>query len=165
MIRSREATGIVLAVFCGLIVPVLWADEAARYAVHTKGKIGFIDRAGKMIIEPQFEDAIHFQDGVASVKAHGKWGYVDSNGKWVISPRYDEARTFYHGLGTVRVGSKWGFINREGKWAIPLQYDLARSFVDSGVPGAELTFARVKTGNQWMLIDTRGKPVLKPQVD
>jgi len=131
MMVSKKATRILMVVLCGLIAPMLWTDDVARYAVHTGGKIGFIDRDGKMVIEPQFEDAIHFQDGVASVKAGGKWGYIDPSGKWVIPPRYDEARTFYQGLGTVRLGSKWGYINREGKWVIPLRYDVAKSFVDS----------------------------------
>src|SRR5881394_3855564 len=73
MMASRETTRILMLALCGLVAPALWTDDAPRYAVHTKGKIGFIDRAGKMVIKPQFDDAIHFQDGVASVKAGGKW--------------------------------------------------------------------------------------------
>ena len=31
------------------------------------GKYGFIDRTGKMVINPQFDNAYHFSDGLALV--------------------------------------------------------------------------------------------------
>src|SRR5207248_10491241 len=99
MMASRETTRILMLALCGLVALALWTDAAPRYAVHTKGKIGFIDRAGDMDIKPQFDDAIHFQVGVPSVKAGGQWRYVDPSGKWVISPRFDDAQNYYLGVG------------------------------------------------------------------
>ena len=53
-------------------------------------KYGFIDKSGKMVIEPQFDDEIDiagsFIAGLACVRKDGKEGFIDKNGKVVIEP-------------------------------------------------------------------------------
>ena len=63
---------------------------------NTAGKIGYIDRTGRMVIQPQFElggveSDYPFSEGLAAVAvAHGKWGYIDKTGKFAIAPRFQE---------------------------------------------------------------------------
>jgi len=41
------------------------------------GKWGYIDRAGKYLAAPQFDEAHAFtKDGLARVRIAGKWGYI-----------------------------------------------------------------------------------------
>jgi hypothetical protein len=49
------------------------------------GKWGYIDRTGKFIIRPQFDEALNmeFSNGLARVKIDGKWGYINKTGKFV----------------------------------------------------------------------------------
>ncbi len=62
-------------------------------AMARKGdKIGFIDKTGKWIIEPQFEAARDFENEYAAVKKNGKWGIINTKGEWVIQPAYDAIR-------------------------------------------------------------------------
>jgi hypothetical protein len=48
--------------------------------IEQDGKWGYIDTTGRFIIEPQFEDARSFKDGVASVRKNDKWVLIDKSG-------------------------------------------------------------------------------------
>jgi hypothetical protein len=47
------------------------------------GKWGYIDRSGTVVIEPGFDEAAEFLDGLARVKVGGKPGYIDRTGNFV----------------------------------------------------------------------------------
>lgn len=66
-------------------------------------KIGFIDRNGKFVGEPNLNGAAGpFAEGYAAVELpHNKWGYIDSSCKMVIEPRFAWARRFSEGLARV----------------------------------------------------------------
>lgn len=50
-------------------------------------KWGFIDKSGKMVIEPMFEDAASFKNGLAYVKINAaKQGYINRSGQFVWQP-------------------------------------------------------------------------------
>ena len=69
--------------------------------VAVDGKIGYMDRTGKIVIKPQFDVATPFNNGIASValgkyelqegvshfvRIGDKWGYIDKNGKYLWPP-------------------------------------------------------------------------------
>lgn len=65
---------------------------------------GFVDKAGKWVIQPQFESAECFSEGLACVQTSGKehkYGFIDKTGKFVIPPRYSFASSFAEGLAPV----------------------------------------------------------------
>ena len=80
------------------------------------GKWGYIDKQGKMVVNPQFDVAHPFVDGLAAVRigdeSTGKWGYIDKQGKMVVNPQFDSTEPFAEGLAAVRNGDKWGYISR-----------------------------------------------------
>ena len=49
-------------------------------------KSGYIDRSGKMVIEPQFDNSGPFQEGFANVNTDGKWCYIDRTGNYMLRP-------------------------------------------------------------------------------
>ncbi|PGH37815.1 MAG: hypothetical protein CRN43_18915, partial [Candidatus Nephrothrix sp. EaCA] len=53
------------------------SDEIFLAPVKIDGKWGYINKAGKIVIKPQFEDARWFQEGLARIKLGGRWGYID----------------------------------------------------------------------------------------
>ena len=77
-------------------------------------------KPGTIVINPQFNSADSFSDGLARVRigdfTTGKWGFIDKTGHYVINPQFDEADSFSDGLAAVRIGDsttgKWGFIAR-----------------------------------------------------
>ena len=141
---------------------------ASPFRDDRTGKWGFIDKQGKWVIQPQFDDARGFSDGLAAVRMGdydtGKWGFIDEKGKWLIQPQFDDVRYFSDGVAAVRIGDdktgKWGFIDRQGKWVIQPQFDGARYFSD-GV--AAVRIGDDKTG-KWGFID-KDRWVIQPQFD
>jgi hypothetical protein len=122
--------------------PDPFEEGLARY-VADDGKIGFFNKKGKVVIQPQFGGASYFHDGLAAVCTGckeeriddativrgGKWGYIDHKGRIVIQPRFDYAFAFEHGRAQVCVGCReepmgehsivtggqWGYVDRHGK--------------------------------------------------
>ena len=47
------------------------------------GKVGYIDKTGKMVINPQWDNGWEFSEGLAQVQLDGKWGFIDKTGKIV----------------------------------------------------------------------------------
>jgi hypothetical protein len=53
------------------------------FLIKQNGKYGYINRAGKVIIEPQFDLADEFSEGLARIGIAGNFGYIDEAGKIV----------------------------------------------------------------------------------
>lgn len=69
-------------------------------------KLGFMDRAGHVVIEPLFRETTGFSEGLAAVKIIGSdgqyvWGYIDRAGKFAIAPQFRQAHPFAGGLAQV----------------------------------------------------------------
>ena len=47
------------------------------FPVKQNGKYGYIDKTGKVIIEPRFDFADKFYEGFARVSVDGKEGFID----------------------------------------------------------------------------------------
>ena len=67
-----------------------------------------MDKTGSVVIQPRYDDAFPFSDGLAPVELAAKWGYVDKTGKVVIRIRYDIGHMFSEGLASVKLRGKWG---------------------------------------------------------
>ncbi|MBP3298724.1 MAG: WG repeat-containing protein [Muribaculaceae bacterium] len=95
-------------------------------AVEINGKVGFIDRYNRFVIEPQFEpmdDMEGFHYGMAVVKKDGKYGYIDKRGNFVFSPGFDKAENFGDDLmAVVKMGNKFGCIDLSGDTVVPCSY-------------------------------------------
>ena len=86
------------------------------FRVRQDGKIGFINRAGKVVIRTDATVGANFSEGLARVQLNKKWGYVDEGGKLTIQPQFDDAFDFTGGLALVKVGDKYGYIDKAGKY-------------------------------------------------
>ncbi len=79
----------------------------------------------EVVIQPQFDKARDFSDGLAAVFNGEKWGYIDKTGKVVIDFQYDIAGDFSEGVAAVATVVKgeygktpdtetWYLINKTG---------------------------------------------------
>ena len=64
-------------------------------------KHGYADSLGNILIDPKFEDAGKFSEGMAYVKQNGKYGYIDKTGKMIIEAKYKIAGNFKEGKAFV----------------------------------------------------------------
>lgn len=95
-----------------------------------KGKWGFVNATGKVVIAPKYDLAINFYEGLAAVQLNGKWGYIDKTGKVIVPVKYEYTGFFSEDLMTVRLNNKWGYVDKRGKEVIPPKYDFAAPFKD-----------------------------------
>jgi len=141
---------------------IIESDEA-RYKegliyVKVNGKWGFMDENGKMVIEPQFDYASYFSEGLAAVGTGNftpKWGFIDKTGKYVIEPQFTDAHFFLDGMAVAAKDEKYGFIDKEGNFVIEPQFKYAYHFSDGLAP--------VQADTKWGYIDKAGKFVVEPQ--
>jgi len=155
-------------------------------------KWGFVDKEGKIKINPQFSNTGNFANGKCAVaNSDGKWGYIDKEGKMLINYQFEKAKEFVDGKAIVVSGDKTGLIDEAGKYLINPQFS---DMVDDGAKylieqdrkwgwcdkegkiiinpqfGEAFPFmgndlAAVQSGKSWGYIDIDGKIVINPQFD
>lgn len=69
-------------------------NDATYAAVKINGKWGFIDKDGNVVIEPAYEDARSFANGLAAVMQDGLWGYIEPDGEVAMRPQFYGAKDF-----------------------------------------------------------------------
>lgn len=128
-------------------------------AVYVKGRWGYADQSGRLVVEARFDAARPFVDGLARVgvvdeelpelegRPNIKWGYVDESGRVVVELRYTVLRDFSGNLAAAAVldtekpkspaagrgGSlnlRWGYVERGGRVAVPFRFLAAGDFAE-----------------------------------
>jgi hypothetical protein len=129
--------------------------------VYIDKKCGYVDKKGKVVIRPRFEDAGDFSEGLALVEIGGKWGYIDKDGGFAIRPQFDFAARFSEGLAVVRLGEerRYGYVDKTGKVVIQPTFDEAEPFSEG--LASVWVFDKKKHG----YIDKTGKWIMEPQFD
>ena len=95
-----------------------------------KGKWGYKDYKGNVLIQPVYQEAFAFSEGLACVEKDEKIGFINEKGEIVIDYQYDTATSFSEGLAAVTLEEKTGYIDKEGNWVIKPLYDIATPFVE-----------------------------------
>lgn len=153
-----------LCVWLGICVIVLVApsgygaqrrdDDLTPF--QTEGfRWGFKDKSGRVIIQPQFEFAKPFSEGLAVVMLGGSYGFIDETGQLVIRPQFYNADPFSEGLAPVMLHGGWGYIDVTGQTVIAPQFDVVRGFAEG--------LAAVAIGDRWGFINKDGQLVIRPQ--
>jgi hypothetical protein len=111
----------------------LFQEVAAKLKAAPARKLftGYIDKAGKVVIEPRFRGPgqYSFAEGLARVEVDGKTRFIDKTGKDAFRPIFDTAYSFSDGLAVAyQSGKDYGFIDKTGAWAILPAFRHAESF-------------------------------------
>ena len=147
-----------------IVLVVLFAQttimaQETLYPFSDKGKYGYINKTGKVVLPAQFEYAEKFYEGLAVVKQGGKRGFIDVTGKVVIPSIYDQKIDGYFsdGLACVKQAGKYFYIDKTGKTVITPQSDISYKFSEG--------MARFQKGLKLGYIDKTGAVVVKPEYD
>jgi len=127
------------------------------FPVKIGDKYGYIDRGFNFVLEPQFDEAYDFSEGLARVKVGNKWGFIKEEGGVVIPPQFDEVYDFSEGLAVVKIGNKYRYIDKEGGFVFNIEFEWAQSF-----SGGQ---ARVKFGDKYFEINKEGKIITQGRED
>jgi len=112
-------------------------------------------------IQPKYDFAKEFKEGLAAVKVGDKWGFIDKTGKEVIKPKYENVYGFNEGLAAVRLGKKWGFVDKTGKEVIKPKYDEVFGYLAVLDAKFKEGLSAVSLNGKFGYIDKTGKEVIK----
>ena len=73
------------------------------------GKYGFVNDGGLVMIDPVYDQAYDFNNGMALVSKDDKYGYISENGNIVVQPKYEYASSFSCGYAVVKNQEKYKF--------------------------------------------------------
>jgi len=136
-----------------------YGDSKLTYASREK-KTGFVNSKGEWVLEPTFDKARAFSNGLAPVAQGKKWGYINEKGEMVIEPQFRDAEVFSKsGFAPVK-DKAWGFINTSGEVIIPMEYGISGNFAflkGSEEKGFVNGVARVKSKKGWGFFNEKGE--------
>lgn len=99
-------------------------------------RYGYIDHTGRVAIPPRFEDALDFQDGLASVRIGRFWGAIDATGELRVPAEHAHALWYQDGLAAESLdehGSRYVFVDRQGRRTMPPQSGPVQSPFSEGL--------------------------------
>lgn len=148
------------------------AQELKPFFDYNKLTFGYKDTKGNVVIQPKYNEAHYFSEGLAAVNIGqdknglgGKWGFIDVNGKEVVPIIYNYVYDFKDGKVNVELNGRKFYIDKTGKeiddkgnTAVqPKKYDYTENFFEG--------LATVKLNGKWGYIDKAGKEVIPLKYD
>ncbi|HPO50343.1 MAG TPA: WG repeat-containing protein, partial [Spirochaetota bacterium] len=91
--------------------------------VRKNSKYGYIDKNGKVIVNPVYEDGTNFNSNVAFVKEDNLWGMINKTGNFIIKPYYDWVWGSQNDYYAVKKNNYYGIVNKNGKVVVEIKYD------------------------------------------
>ncbi|MBW6483054.1 MAG: WG repeat-containing protein [Vicingaceae bacterium] len=125
----------------------------------------YIDREGKIIINPQFREASVFREGLGLVRTSGdesKWGFIDEAGQYKINAQYKEATIFSDGLAwVVSENGAPEAINTKGE----IQFNLPETEKVKVFKEGLAAFSTINEDGEekWGFVDKKGTIVINAQ--
>lgn len=119
--------------------------EDGLYKFYKGGKWGYKDESGKVAIEPLYDEAYNFSEGLAGVEIGEKVGFINTAGEMVIPAIYDSVTSFKEGLASVTLNDKCAYIDKEGNEVFGFDYEAATCFTNN--------IALVKKDGKWGYMD------------
>ncbi|MBO4447608.1 MAG: WG repeat-containing protein [Bacteroidales bacterium] len=127
------------------------AAQNLQVVSDKKGRIGFADAEGKIVVKCEYTAALPFDSGFARVCKKDSWGLIDAAGKVVLQPKYDEISAFDGPVAKVRLGNNYGLINTRGEWVLTTEYMHISPFNSRGM--AWIAKGTLKSDGQKYRID------------
>jgi hypothetical protein len=141
-------------------------------------KCGYVDRSGEFVIEPRFEDAAPFSEGLARVAVveddEEKLAFIDRRGRYAIPPRFNtdydflrNSTNFSEGLASLSEGpnpavieaGKFVYVDKKGDIVLPTNFFYAGPFRE----GRAVVYDAER--DKWGFIDKSGEAVIPVQYD
>ena len=120
----------------------------------------FSKNTGKVVIEPKYDHAWIFSDGLASVEENGYIKFIDATGKVVIDKKMPyipnmEGYVFHGGYCVVDTddGEQCGLMDKAGNILLPMEYS-------SIYPTNDFKMWLVKKGEDMAVFDKDLKPII-----
>ena len=158
-VKLRDKYGYINSIGGLIIMPLYkWLDffyEDLAVACLSGSRLGYIDKKGNWMIEPIFEHANEFSDGLAAVEIDNKTGYINHKGEFEIEPQFYLGDSFNKGVAFAKeeLGGLWGLIDKKGNWIHTPSFKTYSSFDKDGY--ALVIYSDEEVNPCWMNRDGR----------
>lgn len=119
-------------------------------------KCGYVDTTGRLVVQPKYDYACPFSEGLALVRISVNDFFIDKKGQVVLDPPYHMMSSFSEGLAIMQMNSLLAYVDKSGRIAIPTRFKCARDFRE-GLVAVSLD------GERWGYINKRGQFVVELQ--
>ena len=132
--------------------------EEVLYPVLVSGEWGYINETGSIVIEPQFQIANNFSEGLAAVRYNWRWMYINETGEPEIDGNgvYQNLGDFSEGFGAVQIEGRIGFMNKKAEFTINPRFRNVSRFSD------KRSFVRSLNYRRYHFIDEKGEEIPLP---
>jgi len=114
-------------------------------AVREKGKWGYINDKGDIIVRATYDTCTAFKYGYGRVKKGTKWGIVDRSGTEIFEPKYENILPGENGL-FIFYDKAWGVMDRTGNVLIkPTLYSVVPFEKDRALARFGKTYTIIKS--------------------
>ena len=142
-------------------------DADAYYRFVRDGRVGYIDRNGKIVVEPSAKIFLgsnsggEFHNGLL-LTGVADGPYIDATGRILLDTGFSRNWDFSEGFAAAMRDdntNRWGFIDATGKFAIAPAFETyPKGYVHSFSNGVAL----IEVGKQFGFIDSSGKFIIRP---
>lgn len=148
-----------------IIACTSYASEGLFMFITEESKLGFVDKDGKVVIEPKYDDGNPFSEGIAIVKTEKNdepvFMAIDKKGQEVFRLKKDfslSTHEFSDGLLVAKNSDdQYGFINKKGEFT-----KMKGKVRGIGDYNASL-FAFMNDDYQWGVMDMDGEIIIRPK--
>lgn len=163
---NKFILGVVLSLY-----EIIAMAQMLSPTTNEKGKAGYADESGQIVIPCNYDDVFPFEDGMARVTKGGKIGYIKEDGSFVIPLKYTEITPWGNNLFRVSAGGKKGIISKDGAIIVKPAYSNISPFNEYGLawvskggkPGKDGTgMPTYMQGAKFGIINSSGKIIAKP---
>lgn len=147
--------------YSGYAERLIFADYAAEnmIPVRVKGKWGYINILGEIVIKPQYTYASPYNGGLAVVQQNKRLIVIDKKGKQPFDLKNYSVFGYSNSVAVAKnlSSNRYGVIDGSGKFIFQADYQAISTFYN-GV-------ARAEKGGKWALINTKGQQLTKLEYD
>ena len=91
--------------------------------VNVRGLYGYMNTDGVLVVQPQFQSAERFHNGIAIVGMGDKYGAIDKHGSVKIPFHFDALSNFEKGRSIVEQDEMLGMIDRNYRTILKIEYE------------------------------------------
>ena len=150
-------------------LPSMQAQDL-KIHVNQKGKVGFVNSRGDVVINCDYESATPFSDGISIVMKSEKYGIIDTSGKVILPVKYSSITSWTDKLFLIKDGKDAGLANHQGEIVLKPEYShisklncYNKALIADGGKVQENDRKKYMNGAKYGIIDQNGKILIEPE--
>jgi len=154
MMKNLINSKLTLFVFLVHFLNITSSAAQTVYYDNNTNLFGIVDRTGKIILKPSFEEMTMFENGLSRFKKNGKWGLINEKAVIIFQPKFEDLYAFCQ-LGfseeliSVNLNGKYGYYSEKGVLVIAHKFDSTEQFCNG--------IAWVAVNGKYSFINVQGK--------